>query len=98
MLTEPKGRVRYLSNVELAAVLEASREHSAVMHAAVLISLGCGERQGELRRSKWSDVDLEKQQLPRPSRVFEAAWDSVRAAAPRSREKVPANPLQVSPK
>lgn len=63
MLTEPKGRVRYLTDPELAALLKAASEHSPTIHAAILISLGCGIRQGELRRLKWADVDLEKQQL-----------------------------------
>lgn len=63
MLTEPKGRLRYLSDAELAALLKAASENSPTMHAAVLISVGCGIRQSELRRLKWADVDLEKQRL-----------------------------------
>jgi integrase len=63
MLTEPKGRVRYLSDDELARLLKAASEQSPTMHAAVLVSLGCGVRQGELRRLRWADVDLEKQRL-----------------------------------
>ncbi|MGH8260110.1 MAG: tyrosine-type recombinase/integrase, partial [Steroidobacteraceae bacterium] len=53
----------YLTDDELAALLKAAAEHSPTMHAAILISLGCGIRQGELRRLKWADVDLEKQRL-----------------------------------
>lgn len=63
MLTEPKGRVRYLNDAELAALLKAAQAQSPTMHAAILVSLGCGIRQGELRRLKWADVDLEKQRL-----------------------------------
>jgi integrase len=63
MLTEPPGRVRYLSDEELAAVLKAAAEHSPVLHAGILVSLGCGVRQGELLRLKWTDVELEQQQL-----------------------------------
>jgi integrase len=63
MLTEPKGRTRYLSDSELQAVLEAAAAQSPTMHAAVLVSVGCGVRQSELRRLKWTDVDLDKQRL-----------------------------------
>jgi integrase len=63
MLTEPKGRLRYLSDEELAALLKAASENSPTMHAAVLISVGCGVRQSELRRLKWADVDLDKQRI-----------------------------------
>jgi integrase len=63
MLTEPKGRARYLSDAELTELLKAAAAHSPAMHAAVLVSLGCGVRQSELRRLKWADVDLEKQRL-----------------------------------
>jgi integrase len=60
MLPEPKGRTRHLSEDELKAVLEAAAK-DPVMHAAVLLSIGCGIRQGELRRLRWSDVDMERQ-------------------------------------
>ena len=60
MLTEPKGRVRYLNDSELAELLKAAAALSPTMHAAVLISVGCGIRQSELRRLRWADVDLDK--------------------------------------
>jgi integrase len=63
MLTEPRGRTRFLSDVELTLLLKAAREHSPVMYAAVLVSVGCGVRLSELLRMRWADVDLEKQRL-----------------------------------
>ncbi len=53
MLTEPKGRTRYLSDEELAALLKAAEASSPTMHAAILLSVGCGVRQSELRRLQW---------------------------------------------
>ena len=63
LLTEPRERVRFLNDVELAAVLKAAREASPFMHAAVLVSLGTGLRQGELLRLQWKDIDLERKTL-----------------------------------
>lgn len=58
MLTEPKGRARFLSDAELASVLTKAREHSALMLAAITVSIATGLRQGELLRLDWSDVDF----------------------------------------
>jgi integrase len=33
------------------------------MYAAIVVSLGCGVRQSELLRLRWSDVDFDKQRL-----------------------------------
>lgn len=63
MLTEPKGRVRYLSDTELTALLKAAAAHSPTMSAAILLSIACGIRQSELRRLKWADVDLDAQRI-----------------------------------
>jgi integrase len=63
MLTEPKGRTRFLADDELDALLKTSAAHSPGMHAAVLVSIACGVRQSELLRLKWADIDFDKQRL-----------------------------------
>jgi integrase len=63
MLREPKGRVRYLDDAELAALLKAAAEHSAMMHAAILVSIATGVRMSELRRLKWADIDFARKRL-----------------------------------
>lgn len=44
MLTEPKGRTRFLNDEELSRLLEASAAHSPLMQAAVVVSIACGVR------------------------------------------------------
>jgi integrase len=63
MLTEPRGRTRFLNDKELIALLAAAREHSAVMHAAITVSIACGLRQSELLKLAWKDCDLKHKTL-----------------------------------
>lgn len=63
LLTEPRGRTRFLADPELAALLKAARKHSTTLHAAIVVSIATGVRQGELLRLDWSDVDFPRQLL-----------------------------------
>lgn len=57
--TEPRGRVRYLSNDELTALLQAcKRSELPVLHLIVLVALTTGMRRGEILALRWLDVDL----------------------------------------
>ncbi len=60
MLTEPKGRTRYLSDVELTRLLQEARARGPTEHAMVIVSLATGVRQSELLRLTWSDIDFER--------------------------------------
>ena len=63
MLSEPTGRTRHLTDEELKRLLEAGRNHSSQMYAAIVLSVGCGLRQGELLRLSWPDIDLDRHRL-----------------------------------
>jgi integrase len=87
MLPEPKGRTRYLSDGELAALLKAAAQQSPVLYAAIVVSLATGVRQGELLRLKWGDVDLDggsirvletKNATPRSVHLPSAAVEALR--------------------
>lgn len=57
MLTEPRGRQRFLSDAEMDALLHAA-EADPVLRAAIVVSLSSGVRQGELLALTWGDIDL----------------------------------------
>jgi integrase len=60
LLKEADARVRYLKDDELTAVLDAAKKHGAWIHAAVVLSIATGLRQGEMLRLEWKDIDLVK--------------------------------------
>lgn len=56
---EARGRVRFLSDSERDALLEAcAKSDWPALHALVLLAISTGARRGELVRLKWADVDL----------------------------------------
>ncbi len=57
---EARGRVRYLSNDERTALLEASKAQSPDLYALVVCALCTGARSGELLGLTWRDVDFER--------------------------------------
>ncbi|HVT14674.1 MAG TPA: site-specific integrase [Thermoanaerobaculia bacterium] len=58
-LTEPRGRVVYLSDEELGRLLESSRaSRERRLYPLVVLAIGTGARQAELMGLRWSDVDL----------------------------------------
>jgi len=58
-LTEPRGRVRFLSDEERERLLTACRQSSdGRLYPLVVAALGTGARQGELLQLRWPDVDL----------------------------------------
>jgi integrase len=58
---EPRGRVRYLSDEERAALLEACRKSAfKPLYLIVLFAVTTGMRRGELLGLRWQDVDLER--------------------------------------
>jgi integrase len=59
--SEPRGRVRYLDEVERAKLMQACRESSTpLLYPAVVMAISTGLRKAELMSLTWRDVDLEK--------------------------------------
>lgn len=57
--SESKGRVRFLSDVELPAFLKACRESSnPSLYLAVVLALTTGGRQSEIMSLRWPQIDL----------------------------------------
>lgn len=61
-LAESKGRVRYLSDEERAALL-AETAKDPILHTFVVVALSTACRAGELRKLEWRDVDLKQGRL-----------------------------------
>jgi len=60
-LTEPRGRVRFLSDEERQALLKACQASpSRALYPLVVAAISSGARAGELLALRWSDVDLAK--------------------------------------
>ncbi|HYX74634.1 MAG TPA: site-specific integrase [Steroidobacteraceae bacterium] len=58
---EPRGRTRFLSDDERAALLDAcTKSEWPALHSLVLLAITTGARKGELIGLKWADVDLKK--------------------------------------
>lgn len=56
---EPRGRTRFLTDEERAALLDAcGKSEWTPLHTLVLLAITTGARKGGLIRLKWSDVDL----------------------------------------
>ncbi len=57
-LKEPRGRVRFLSDKERAALLEASKNTPYPhLHLIVVLALSSGARRGEIMNLRWKDID-----------------------------------------
>ncbi len=94
----PRGRTRFLSDEERAALLEAcARSEWAPLHALALLAITTGARRGELLSLRWVDVDLragratlhetkngEQRTLPLPGKALESLGfrDALRPAPP----------------
>ena len=60
-LTEPRGRVRFLTDDERKNLLEACKEHkNPALYTIVVLALSTGARQGEILNLRWKDVDLDR--------------------------------------
>ena len=58
---EPMGRVRFLSDAERSALLDAcQRSANSLLYPIVVLALSTGARNNEIRSLTWSQVDLER--------------------------------------
>ncbi len=60
-LKEPRGRVRFLSDLERENLLRVCQEsNNKVLYLAVLLCLSTGARKMEIMSLKWQDIDFER--------------------------------------
>ena len=63
-LREPRGRVRYLSDEERNALLEAAAKgNNEVLHLVIVLALSTGARKGELLNLEWKDIDFHRRSM-----------------------------------
>ncbi|WP_395684340.1 tyrosine-type recombinase/integrase [Dokdonella sp.] len=75
--TEPRGRVRFLSDAERDALLRECKAHSEALHTVIVLALATGARRGELLGLRWPDVDLQRDRL-----TFHATKNGERRSVP----------------
>ena len=74
--SEPRGRVRFLSDDERSRLLKACLESDEpLLHPFVVVALSTGTRRGELLSLRWPDVDFHAGQI----RLLETKNDERRA-------------------
>lgn len=62
--TEPRGRVRYLSDEERSRLIEVCRRGpNRMLHPIVILALATGMRKAEILSLKWKDVDFVRHQI-----------------------------------
>ncbi|MGK2905955.1 MAG: tyrosine-type recombinase/integrase [Desulfuromonadales bacterium] len=62
--TEPRGRVRFLNEVERKSLLaECFQSDNKLLYPIVILAISTGMRQGEIFRLKWADIDFKRHQL-----------------------------------
>jgi integrase len=58
---ESRGRVRFLSEIERKALLEACKQsENAHLYTIVVLALSTGMRKGEIMNLRWDDVNLKE--------------------------------------
>lgn len=93
-LPESKGRLRYLSNEEAAALLEvARRSHSKDLCLIILLALETGMRRGEIFNLRWEDLDFAREQIwIRESKNGDSRYAPMR---PRAKEALQRRPRKI---
>jgi integrase len=59
-LTEPRGRTRFLDEVERDALLQQCKAANQTLYLVVVVALATGARRGELLNLRWRDIDLQR--------------------------------------
>jgi len=78
---EPRGRVKFLSDVERELFLSYCRESTCEMlYPIVILALATGMRRGEIMNMKWTDIDAERGRV-----LLEETKNGERRAVPLSR-------------